>query len=99
MWKFTQSLPCPQPAARLPVPAAVAAPTPGVPPAAPTPAATAAPRYAVKFTRCNATTRRALEREVKIMSQLITKVAPLETWKIYNFDGSLFFLWEPYMSP
>lgn len=34
------------------------------------------PRYAVKFTRSTETTRRALEREVKIMSQLITKVAP-----------------------
>jgi hypothetical protein len=40
-----------------------------------------APRYAVKFTRSNETTRRALEREVKIMSQLITKVAPQDTWK------------------
>ena len=44
------------------------------------PSAPEAPRYAVKFTRCNEATRRALEWEVKIMSQLITKVAPQETW-------------------
>ncbi|CAJ1395141.1 unnamed protein product [Effrenium voratum] len=35
-------------------------------------------KYAVKFTKTNEQTRRALEREVKIMSQLITKVAALD---------------------
>ncbi|CAK9032043.1 Serine/threonine-protein kinase PRP4 homolog (PRP4 pre-mRNA-processing factor 4 homolog) (Pre-mRNA protein kinase) [Durusdinium trenchii] len=39
-------------------------------------AANAKTSYAVKFTRANEQTRRALEREVKIMSQLITKLAP-----------------------
>eukprot|EP00913_Durusdinium_trenchii_P025857 g24266.t1 len=44
-------------------------------------AANAKTSYAVKFTRANEQTRRALEREVKIMSQLITKLAPQETWQ------------------
>ena len=37
-------------------------------------------RHAVKFTKSNEQTRRALEREVKIMRGLITKVAAQAPW-------------------
>lgn len=42
--------------------------------------ATSGARHAVKFTKSNEQTRRALEREVKIMRGLITKVAAQAPW-------------------